>query len=225
MAQSFFVVEKRLKSPIIAIPTAKLPTTIEIPIGIVIGSPTGPASNILLIGMIPAVFHTATIHRTNKSGSPISLSFLIALKPIMAVRDMASPPIIVKITGLIAVPLTSLIIEETVLPNRSAWNAYQPKLEKHRIMPIIFAPWRPNGLLAVNDVDKWRCVLTMAFSIPRSVIINDPSTLTSSISLNDRPLARRPPVARPLRPKPEPSQTMPCSNQVCLAFGGTGVFS
>lgn len=138
---------------------------------------------------------------------------------------MASPPIIVKITGLIAVPLTSLIIEETVLPNRSAWNAYQPKLEKHRIMPIIFAPWRPNGLLAVNDVDKWRCVLTMAFSIPRSVIINDPSTLTSSISLNDRPLARRPPVAQAAQAEAgaEPDHALLKPGR--LAFGGTGVFS
>ena len=118
--QSRLDLEKRLKSPTIVTPTAKEPTTAAMPMGMVIGVLTGPAFQMSPKEIMELVFQTAMTQRTASSGKPTSLRSLIALNPKMAVSDMVIPPIIVKITELTELPLTCLMTEAIVVPNRSA---------------------------------------------------------------------------------------------------------
>ena len=88
--------------------------------GMVIGVLTGPAFQMSPKEIMELVFQTAMTQRTASSGKPTSLRSLIALNPKMAVSDMVIPPIIVKITELTELPLTCLMTEAIVVPNRSA---------------------------------------------------------------------------------------------------------
>ena len=115
---------------------------------------------------------------------------------------MARPPRMVNTTVGVSRFQPSRRMEVTVLPNRSAWKANQPKLEKQRMAPKILEPSRPKEKRAVYEADRCRRTETRPTKPAIIKMTMAPSTLARTVSQKDSPSASRPPVARMLRPAP-----------------------